>query len=141
MDISGGSCSPQDYSGTLCLSELEQFNFLDNRSTPGIAIPSDIDQEMQETMAQTILTGLQFLNPSKNCEDLFRPFFCLYIFGGICNASRQVVMPSFQDCVLMKSVCAEELQKAISLLRTDPFPECSSFPSGTQLSGMFSSLL
>ena len=123
VDINKTSCTSQEYSGTVCLTELQQWYYCGGGSG-SVPIPSEIDQEAQEREAQQVLTSLQFLNPSTECVRSFRPFFCLFFFG-VCDDRGHVAQPSYQDCVALRSdICVEEIQTAIGLLGTDPFPPC-----------------
>ena len=132
MDINKTICISQDYSGTVCLTELQQLYYCGEESGP-VPISSEVDQETQEIEAQQILTGLQFLNPSTECVRAFRPFFCLFSFS-VCDGSGHVVQPSYQDCLALRTdTCAGEIQTAITLLGSDLFPPCEMFPHNMTL--------
>ena len=123
-------CTPKEYTGSVCLSELQQWPHC---SKSGVFIPSDIDQETQEREAQQLLTALQLLNPSESCMMAFRPFLCLYLFG-LCEENGNVVQPSYEDCVVLKDViCAEEIKTATALLGSDQLPDCFNFPQNETL--------
>ena len=132
VDINKTECTSQDYSGSVCLPELQEWHYCGGGSGP-VPISSEVEQETQERETQQILTGLQFLNPSTECVRAFRPFFCLFSFG-ICDGSGNVVQPSYQDCVALRTdICAKEIQSAIALLDSDPFPPCETFPHNMTL--------
>ena len=133
-------CISQDYSGTVCLTELQQLYYCGEDSGP-VPISSEVDQETQEREAQQILTGLQFLNPSTECVRAFRPFFCLFSFG-VCDGSGHVIQPSYQDCVALRTdICTGEIQTAIAFLGSDPFPPCEMFPNNMTLCGKYCNLI
>jgi len=77
-------------------------------------------------IAQQTITKLQLLGAGEECVKFFKPFMCLLLFG-LCNSSGEVIKPSCEECVAIKSeVCADEAQLAMDNSNTtDLFPSCN----------------
>ena len=91
-----------------------------------IYIPSDRDQQQLEQQASQLMAGLQFINPSQECEEVAMPFLCFYFFG-LCDSSGQVQLPSSEQCeVISSETCASEIETVTTLFGS--FLQCESLP-------------
>lgn len=112
------SCSPVPYTGSMCLSELidwqrclpERVNVSED-----VLIPSTIDQSLAESQASMLFGGLQFVQPSDECEEEFREFWCLLLFR-VCDEDGQVRAPSYEQCnTLQTDTCREVYEFAATV--------------------------
>ena len=104
-------------------------------STQGLA------QVDTETQVLTLYNGLQFLNPSPECEEAVLPFLCLFAFP-LCDGSGQLYQPSFGECeTLTQDTCGLEWATALSFLGSENLPQCGSLPeTSLECSGKLISL-
>lgn len=103
------SCSPQPYTGSQCLLELQNWQscLLERQNDTTVYIPSDSDQALREEQAYFLFTGLQLLGPSEECVREFKSFWCLLLFG-VCDSNGQKWLPSFDMCwQLQTHTCAD----------------------------------
>lgn len=98
-------------------------------SSTEIYIPSDRDQDQLEQRASLLVTGLQSLDPSQECEAVAMPFLCLYFFG-LCDSNGQVQLPSSQECETITSeTCASETETVMGVFSS--LLQCESLPSNS----------
>ena len=122
------TCSPEVYNGEVCRAILHDYQgcLTNGYNSSEIYIPSDRDQQQLEEQASQVMTGLQFRNPSQECEEVAMPFLCFYFFG-LCDSSGQVQLPSFEQCELFSSeTCASEIETVTTLFGS--FVQCESLP-------------
>ncbi len=131
-------CTPVVYTGAVCREHLQaQQECLIGVGDSDIFIPMREPQQELETQAMQLLTGLQLLTPSDNCSEAIVPFICFSIFGICDNSTRELYLPSLEDCNVLMNTCAPEFQRAILLNASFPVPPCESFPNITLIcSGM-----
>ena len=131
-------CTPVVYTGTVCKESLQvQQACLDLTGVGGddVFVPMRELQQELETQAIRFLSGLQLLTPSEKCSEVIVPFICFSIFG-ICDSnSRDLYLPSSEDCeILTNDVCGPEFQRAMPLFAMFPtlqVPPCDTFPDVT----------
>ena len=128
------SCSPLQYNGSACLLELQNWqSCLPLRQNESVVlIPSNTEQDVQETTVQILFAGLQSLHPSEGCMTAFRSFWCLVLFG-LCDGSGQRRLPSYEECItLQTNSCAFEMQMASGIPHLARlFQECEIFRLNT----------
>ena len=115
------------YTGTVCSEELQQWQMcFSSQQTNDVFVPSNIDQEGAEAMANQLLTGLQFFSASPECVTAIKPFMCLYLFGS-CDANNQLRQVSQSECMRLRDdVCAEPWER-INMFQEGALPDCSTF--------------
>ena len=123
-------CVPEVYSGSVCRIELQTLQTcLFGDGDGGIFIPANGNQEEAEQTAQTTIGGLPFLNPSAECSEIAPPFLCFSIFGLCDNQSRELYLPSSQECrTVTENICAEEFVAAGAFVDSNQLPQCDEFP-------------
>ena len=113
------SCSPTPYTGSQCLVELQEWQdcLPERRNVSAeILIPSDVNQELGESRAEQLFAGLQLVGPSEDCQREFRSFWCLLLFGGLCDGSGQMRLPSYELCnTLQTDTCSDLIQLAATV--------------------------
>ena len=108
------SCSPQPYTGSQCLLELQNWQSClperqndTNYNDTIVYIPSDSDQALREEQAHFLFTGFQLLGASEECVREFKSFWCLLLFG-VCDSNGQKRLPSFDMCQQLQThACAD----------------------------------
>ena len=116
-------CSP--LASSTCKDILLQLKQCLPDESEELYVNSDIDQGKTEVMAMTIISGLNFLNPSPNCLEMAEPFLCLYLFP-LCDATNSTYRPTYNECVLLTTdICQREWQMAVQL--SSDLPKCSEF--------------
>ncbi len=127
------------YTGAVCREHLQaQQECLTGVGDSDILIPVREPQQELETQAMQLLAGLQLLTPSDNCSEAIVPFICFSIFGFCDNSTRELHLPSLEDCNALMNTCAPEFQRAMPLIATLQVPPCESFPNITLMcSGMY----
>lgn len=127
IDTNRTDCSSKNYSGTVCLAELQQWHYCGENNGPDILIPSDIDQDIVGIKAEQLFILIQILNPSKDCLKAFRSFICLHLFG-VCDGNGHIVQPSYEDCIqLTTDTCVQEVQDINRLFGPEYLPQCVDF--------------
>ena len=131
------NCQGELYTGMMCTSILnaisEGCDITDSETASGGVYISTqgVDQTDTETQVLLLSNGLQFLDPSPECEEAFLPFLCLFAFP-LCDSSGQLYQPSFTECETVTLVtCAREWQTAVLNLGSENLPQCSSLPDTT----------
>ena len=122
--------------GHICQSALQSLQncIPDRRGSSEVHIPSSGRQIEIEQQLTTLLTGLQLLNPSEECQAAIVPFLCFYSFG-LCDSSNQPHLPSIEDCVRIgNQTCAAEFRTAISLVGRENLPQCETLPTTSVIS-------
>ena len=124
-------CVPEVYTGTLCKGTLQSYQncqFPKNYSNAVIISSQEVTQDAREERVQTLLHGLQLLQPSVDCENVFQPFLCLYIFG-LCDSSGELYLPSSGECrMVTEETCVLEFQTALRIVGPDVLPQCEDLP-------------
>ena len=97
------------YEGQVCLNELMRWQqCFSPQFDAKIYIPSDINQQEAEDVADTLLRNLPLLSPSAECMSTIRPFLCLYLFGA-CDTDNKSHQVTRTDCERLRDdVCARE---------------------------------
>ena len=76
---------------------------------------------------RSLIIGLQFLNPSPECEKRVMPFVCLHLFG-LCNSGGNYHTTMRETCVeLSDDICAAEWKLAAEYL-PEVLPVCENLP-------------
>ncbi len=79
-----------------------------------------------EVEANTLIRGLELLQPSDACRSEITPLLCLYLFG-LCSTSGDNVQLTLNRCLEVRDVvCKEEWSLAVGLGVV--LPDCQSFP-------------
>lgn len=109
-------CSPQPYTGSLCLLELQDWQSClpERQNNSDVFIPSDVDQETREELAHLLFTGLQLLSPNEECQREFKAFWCLLLFG-VCDGGRKRLPSSKQCFQLQTDTCADIIRIATAV--------------------------
>ena len=82
---------------------------------------ADLEQQVNQ-----LLAGLQFLNPSTECENAALPFLCRFTFP-LCDSSGDLYLPSSGECETLTTVtCAREWEEAVAFLGRERLPQCES---------------
>lgn len=108
------TCSSQLYTGSQCLSELQNWQSClpGRKNDTNVSIPSDVDQTLREEQAIFLFTGLQLLSASEECQREFKSFWCLLLFG-VCDGNGQRRLPSFDLCMQLQThSCADIIKIA-----------------------------
>ena len=129
----GAACSPEIYTGAICRDALQvhQGCLVESYSGEDIFIPSDRDQQQIEIRVNQLVGGLQFVQPSPECQEAVLPLLCFYFFG-LCDSSERLQLPSSEQCETVRSeTCAREWEEAISFLGSGQLPECEFLPNTT----------
>lgn len=124
-----GECFEKvNYVGTICSNELsQQQSCFSGLETNEILISPDVNQEVGENTAISLLRGLQLLSPSQKCMVAIKPFMCLYLFG-LCDVKNQLHQISQADCVRIRDeLCAEQWKTATMILGEGVLPDCSAY--------------
>ena len=101
-------------------------------------VPSGIDQNRAESMANLLVGSLSLLSASPECATAIKPFMCLYLFGS-CDSDNQLRQVSQANCVRLRDdVCAGPWE-TISMVREGVLPDCRNFrEQDVQCSGIAS---
>ena len=84
-------------------------------------------QQNQESTANLLVTGLELIKPSPECQRVALPFFCLYLFGLCDNSSGVSIYPTTEQCEEIRDViCPTEWATALSF--DFNLPDCKIFP-------------
>ena len=123
-------CIPEVYLGSVCRTELQNLQTcLFGDGDGEIFIPANRNQLELEQTAQTTVGGLPFLNPSAECSEIAPPFLCFSMFGLYNNQSRELYLPSSQECrTVTENICAEEFVAAGAFVDSNQLPQCDEFP-------------
>ena len=126
-------CVPELYTGSVCRSALQaqQTCLLGDAVVGGdVFIPVSTNQEALEQTARTAIGGLPLLSPSPECSEVAQPFLCFSTFGLCDNRSRELYLPSSQQCrTVTEEICAEEFVAAGAILGSNQLPQCDEFPA------------
>ena len=72
---------------------------------------------------QILIGGLPLLNPSDECSEAAPPILCFAMFGLCNNQSRELYLPSSQQCILVtEGICAEEFAAAGAIFGSNQLP-------------------
>ena len=83
-------------------------------------------QQNDESTANQILSGLNFLSPSPECRELVVSFLCHYMFG-LCDMSGISIQLTIGQCEEIRDVvCPTEWATALSF--GFDLPDCGIFP-------------
>ena len=119
------------YLGDLCRSQLTALQMCFSGTPSPLTIPSATDQQQGEADMVQLNLGLQFLNPSLECEERVRPFLCLHIFG-LCDSNNTHHTTLRHECTeLRDNVCAREWSTAVDFLPIGTLPVCENLPDLT----------
>ena len=126
-------CVPELYTGSVCRGALQaqQTCLLGDAVVAGdVFIPVSPNQEALEQTARTAIGGLPLLSPSPECIEVAQPFLCFSLFGLCDNHSRELYLPSSQQCrTVTEEICAKELAAAVAIIGSDQLPQCDEFPA------------
>ena len=130
------------YTGAVCREYLQaQQVCLTGVGDDYIFIPMREPQQELETQAMQFLADLQLLTPSENCSEAIVPFICFSIFGLCDSSTRELCLPSLNDCNVLMNTCGPEFQRATTLIANFSIlqvPPCDSFPNSTLIcAGMY----
>ena len=99
-------------------------------------IPVSTNQEALEQTARTAIVGLPLLSQSPECSEIAQPFLCFSIFGLCDNHSRELYLPSSQQCTTVtEEICTEEFVAAGAILGSNQLPQCDEFPAVAENQG------
>ena len=97
-----------------------------------IFIPANGNQKEAEQTAQTTIGGLLLLNPSAECSKVAPSFLCISMFGLCNNRTRELYLPSSQECrTVTENICAEEFVAAGGFVDSNQLPQCDEFPDAS----------
>ena len=112
------------YSGEVCKTELISAQTCYSDQLSPLTIPSGIDQQQKEDDMTNLAFGLDFLDPSEECEQRIWPLLCLHTFG-LCDSNGDYHGALRKECLeLRDKVCVEEWQTAADFLPAGTLPEC-----------------
>ena len=116
------------YSGEVCMDTLMSLQTCFSGKASTLNIPSIVDQETGEMDAQSLMSGLNFLQPTEECREAIVPFICLFTFK-LCDSSGHLHTVLRGDCLTIRDdVCADEWQQAVSFLGDGVLPICEDLP-------------
>ena len=115
------------YTGTICTEELRKWQMcFSGQQTNDVYVPSSVDQDEAESMANQLLTVLPILSPRPECVADIKPFMCLRLFGS-CDANNQPRQVSQAECERLRDdVCAEPWRR-INSVQKGALPDCGTF--------------
>ena len=115
------------------MAQLTSLQICFSGTPSPLTIPSATDQQQGEADMMQLTWGLQFLDPSPECEERIRPFLCLHIFG-LCDSNSTHHTTLRQECTeLRDDVCAMEWSTAVNFLPVGTLPVCESLPDLTDM--------
>ena len=115
-------CTPEAYTGEICLSILEQLQaeVLGTNDSDVVYIASGLDQKHSELFVQVMLYRIQL----QECVEAFMPFMCQYLFP-LCNTSGYLLLPSQEECLTISTGVCEKEWELVSLFAADYLPQCT----------------
>ena len=130
MDIesTSASCSQvETYSGEVCRNTLTALQACYSNEKSALSIPTSIDQEDTEDLANLLVNGLQFFFASQECIEAAEPFICLTLFP-LCDSDNIMRTVSRDDCVSLRDICGSAFRQAELLLGPSSLPNCEKLP-------------
>ena len=126
------TCSQMEpYSGEVCREELVSLQlclFDATASSSALNIPTSISQDSSEEMAEILVNGLSFLNPSEKCLGAILPFLCLALFP-LCDPDNNLRTISRADCLSLRDeICVDTLRMAELFVQARVLPTCEDLP-------------
>lgn len=124
-------CFNEVYEGTICGSTLKSLQDCSpdySDTSEKVFIASGGNQYIKEEHVKQLLSGLQLLSPSPECQAAIAPLLCSYYFG-ICDSTGDLYLPTFKECeTVATGICANEFKSAVDLLGRENLPNCELLP-------------
>ena len=121
------------YSGDICRDKLLSLQTCFSGVTsppPALNIPSSIDQETGESDVMTLVNDL---SSSQQCQEAIIPFLCISLFN-LCDSSNTLhtIHTTREDCLYVRDyICTSEWSMAVKFLGADALPVCKDLSNNT----------
>ena len=116
------------YAGEVCKDTLTSLQTCFSGEASTLNIPTIVDQETSEMDAQSLMSGLNFLQPTEECREAIVPFICLFTFK-LCDSSSHLHTVLRADCLTLRDgICADEWRQAEGFLGDGVLPVCEDLP-------------